>query len=77
MNTNIQMEDVQIANFMIMDIMMKEDEQMFITGLVVVGDVEGFTMAHFTHTPMAVMKKLMPFWEVSTVQENIGATITA
>lgn len=61
------MEDLQIANFMIWDIWMKEEEQMFITGAVVVIDVKDFTMAHFTQMPLAVMKKLMPLWEVSSV----------
>lgn len=59
-----KMEDAQIANFMVWDLMMKEDEQMFITGMVLVVDVQDFTMAHFTQVPLPVMKKLSPFWEV-------------
>ncbi|XP_057368645.1 alpha-tocopherol transfer protein-like [Daphnia carinata] len=56
-------EDVQRVGFMLNEIMADEDEQMFITGLVVLIDMANFTMGHMTAMPMAAMKKLMPCWE--------------
>jgi hypothetical protein len=50
---------------MISEVLGDEDEQLFITGMVVLVDLEGFTMSHITSTPIAMMKKLMPCFEVS------------
>jgi hypothetical protein len=49
---------------MISEVLGDEDEQLFITGMVVLVDLEGFTMSHITSTPIAMMKKLMPCFEV-------------
>lgn len=49
---------------MINEILADEDEQMFITGMVMVCDCTGYTLGHFTQFPMAMMKKLMQCWEV-------------
>lgn len=49
---------------MVWDIMGDEEEQMFITGLVLLFDFTGYTMSHFTQVPLPMVKKLMPCWEV-------------
>jgi hypothetical protein len=50
---------------MISEVLGDEDEQLFITGMVVLVDLEGFTMSHVTSTPIALVKKLMPCFEVT------------
>jgi len=59
----MKMETVQRASFMVWDIMGDESEQMFITGMVLIFDFDGFTMNHFTQMPPSTVKKLMPCWE--------------
>jgi hypothetical protein len=49
---------------MISEIMSDEDEQFIITGMVILIDMDGFTMSHITSTPFSTMKKLMPCFEV-------------
>ena len=49
---------------MINEIISAEDEQMFITGVVILGDLKGFTMSHLTQMPFSMMKKLMQCYEV-------------
>lgn len=49
---------------MVFEIMGSEEEQMFITGMVLIFDLKDYTMNHFTHMPPSVVKKLMPCWEV-------------
>ncbi|XP_046459118.1 alpha-tocopherol transfer protein-like [Daphnia pulex] len=56
-------EDIQRVGLMISELLCDEDEQLFITGMVVLVDLEGFTMSHVTSTPIAMMKKLMPCFE--------------
>ena len=59
-----QGEDMQRANFMISEIMGYEEEQMFITGLLVLCDLKDFTLSHFTQMSISTFKKLMQFYEV-------------
>jgi hypothetical protein len=49
---------------MVAEVLGDEDEQLFITGLVALADLEGFTIGHITSMPLALVKKLMPLWEV-------------
>ncbi|XP_046459137.1 retinol-binding protein pinta-like isoform X2 [Daphnia pulex] len=56
-------EQVHKANFMISEVMCDEDEQLFITGMAVLIDLEGFTLSHITATPLAMMKKLGPCFQ--------------
>ena len=58
------MEVVQRASFMVSEVLGCEEEQMFITGIVLMFDFSGFGLDHFTAMPMAMMKKLKPCWEV-------------
>ena len=59
----IKIELIQRVSFMVWEILGDEDEQMFITGMVLIFDMEGFTMSHFAQMPMSMAKKLMPCWE--------------
>ena len=55
---------MQRANFMVSEIMGYEEEQMFITGLLVLCDLKDFTLSHFTQMSISTFKKLMQFYEV-------------
>ena len=55
---------MQRANFMISEIMGHEEEQMFVTGLIVLCDLQDFTLSHFTQMSISTFKKLMQFYEV-------------
>ncbi len=63
-----QVEYVQRVNFMVWEIMAAEEEQMFITGMLLLCDMNGYTMNHFTQMPLATVKKLMPCWEVCIIR---------
>ena len=49
---------------MVWDIMSDEDEQMFVTGMILLFDFSNYGMNHFTAMPLSMVKKLMPCWEV-------------
>lgn len=57
-------EVIDKANFMISDTMGREDEQMFVTGMVIIVDVQGFSLNHLTQKPLALFKKQMYFLQV-------------
>ena len=50
---------------MISEVMSVLDETMFITGIVMIIDLEGFTLSHLMHRPLAIIKKHMRFNIVS------------
>ena len=52
----IQIEQVQRASFMVWEIMAKEEEQMFVTGMHLIFDLKDFTMGHFTNMPLSTVK---------------------
>jgi len=54
-------EDVEKVSFMVGEVMAKDDEQFPITGIVVIIDMEGFTLDHLTHRPLSITKKQMKF----------------
>ena len=60
----ISMEVVQKASFMVNEIMGVESEQMFITGIVVVIDYQGFSMSHVADMPFTLIKKMNSCMEV-------------
>ena len=49
---------------MVSEVLGDEDEQLFITGMVVLVDFTGFTMNHVTSTPLSMIKKMMPCFQV-------------
>ena len=61
-------EDIEKANFMISDVMVLEDEQLFVTGMVIIYDCEGFTMNHFTQRPLSMTKKHMYYLQVLQIK---------
>ncbi|KAI9559252.1 hypothetical protein GHT06_016041 [Daphnia sinensis] len=56
-------EHIQRVGFMVSEVLGDEDEQLFITGMVVLIDLSDFGMNHFTSMPLPVIKKLMPCFE--------------
>ncbi|XP_046459123.1 alpha-tocopherol transfer protein-like isoform X1 [Daphnia pulex] len=59
----MKIENIQRASFMVWDIMSDEDEQMFVTGMLLLFDFSDYGMNHFTAMPLSMIKKLMPCWE--------------
>ena len=49
---------------MVQEIAGAEDEQMFITGCLLLCDLKDFTMSHFTQMPISMIKKLTQCFEV-------------
>jgi CRAL/TRIO domain len=56
-------EVIQRVSFMVWELFCHEEEQMFITGAVLILDMEGYTISHFTQLPMSLAKKLQLCWE--------------
>ncbi len=54
-------EMIQRASFMVSELDARDSEQMFLTGLVLLFDYQGFTFSHFTSFSPAMIKKLMPW----------------
>ena len=57
-------EDIEKANFMVSDIMGLESEQMFIKGIVVIFDMDGFTTSHLTQKPLSLSRKQYQYLQV-------------
>ena len=68
-------EDVEKVSFMVGEVMAKDDEQFPITGIVVIIDMEGFTLDHLTHRPLSITKKQMKFLTVFGLLLIIYSTI--
>lgn len=60
-------EDIEKANFMVLDIMGREEEQMFVTGMVIIVDCHGYTLNHFTQRPLALSKKQLCFLQSAPI----------
>jgi len=58
-------EDVEKVNFMVSDVMGLDEEQMFLTGIVIIVDLEGYSLSHVTQRPLAVTKKHMHYLQVT------------
>ena len=56
---------------MVFEVMAKEEEQMFVTGMLLLFDLSNFGMNHFTAMPISMVKKLMPCWEVKYYGDRI------
>jgi len=54
-------QDIEKANFMVSDVMGLQDEQLFITGMVIIIDFSGYSFGHLTQRPLAVTKKWLQF----------------
>jgi len=53
--------DIEKANFMVSEIMGTEDEEIFFRGLVMIIDMEGYSLGHMTQRPLAVTKNHLQF----------------
>jgi len=53
--------DIEKSNFMISEVMGILDETTFITGIVLIIDLEGFNLNHLIHRPLGIIKKYMRF----------------
>jgi len=62
--TKISPELVHKASFMVWNVVFDEEEQMFTSGVVLIFDLDGFSIDHFIGMPIALAKKIMPCWEV-------------
>lgn len=58
------MDEVFRATHLISDIMVEEDEQMSITGVVQLLDLQGVTAAHALQMSPPLVKKAMTIWQV-------------
>lgn len=58
------MDEVFKATHLISDIMVDEDEQMSITGVVQILDLKGVTAAHALQMSPPLVKKAMTIWQV-------------
>ena len=56
--------DIEKSNFMISEVMGILDETTFITGIVLIIDLEGFNLNHLIHRPLGIIKKYMRFNQV-------------
>ena len=56
---------------MVFEVMAKEEEQMFVTGMLLLFDLSNFGMNHFTAMPISMVKKLMPCWEVILLDNSL------
>jgi len=56
--------DIEKANFMVSEIMGTEDEEIFFRGLVMIIDMEGYSLGHMTQRPLAVTKNHLQFLQV-------------
>ena len=61
----IVMSAMQKVNFMVFEVMNAAEEQMFITGIVLLFDFGGYTMSHFMAFPLSDIKKSKLCWEVN------------
>jgi len=59
----IVMSAMQKVNFMVFEVMNAAEEQMFITGIVLLFDFGGYTMSHFMALPLSDIKKSKLCWE--------------
>lgn len=60
--------DVEKANFMVSEVMSLLDETMFITGMVLIVDLHGYTVSHLTQRSLPMLKKYMRFNQALPVQ---------
>lgn len=60
----VSMDEVIRTCSILFDLVMEEDEQCSVTGMVLAGDCEGLTLSHAMAFTPAHAKKSMVFWQV-------------
>lgn len=66
----VSMDDIMKLGSMIFDVLLEEDEQASVTGVVIAGDCTGLTLAHAVAYTPAMAKKSMVLWQVMEVEEG-------
>ncbi|GJQ86158.1 hypothetical protein Trydic_g13438 [Trypoxylus dichotomus] len=59
----VKMETIFKVNMMLADIMVREDDQCLIGGLIIFNDTTGITLSHMTHMTPSIAKKSMTYWQ--------------
>ena len=67
-----RVEDIEKANFMVSDVMGLEDEQVFITGIVIIIDFDGYSFGHLTRRPLAITMKWLKFLQVRKQSDSVA-----
>ena len=65
----IRPELVHKVSFMVWNVVFDEEEQMFTSGVVLIFDLDGFSVDHFMGMPIALAVKIAPCWEVSVAHQ--------
>jgi hypothetical protein len=50
---------------MVAEVLAYEEPVIFITGVVVIVDFDGYTLSHLTHRPLSFMKKQAKYFQVT------------
>ena len=58
-------EDLEKANFMVMECLYKNEERATVGGVITIFDMEGVTRFHLLHKPFNLLKKHMKFIQVT------------
>ena len=67
---NHRPEDLEKANFMVMECLAKKEERITIGGLVILFDMKGISMAHMMHKPLHMVKKQLKYIQVKHYLEQ-------
>lgn len=67
----VKVEDLEKASGMVAEVLAYEEPLIFVTGVVVVVDFEGYSLGHLTHRPLSFMKKQAKYFQVLTIDWNI------
>jgi hypothetical protein len=61
----VKVEDLEKASGMVAEVLAYEEPVIFITGVVVIVDFEGYSLSHLTHRPLSFMKKQAKYFQVA------------
>jgi hypothetical protein len=61
----VKVEDLETASGMVAEVLAYEEPVIFITGVVVIVDFEGYSLSHLTHRPLSFMKKQAKYFQVA------------
>jgi hypothetical protein len=61
----VKVEDLEKASGMVAEVLAYEEPVIFITGVVVIVDFDGYTLSHLTHRPLSFMKKQAKYFQVT------------
>lgn len=67
----VKVEDLEKTSGMVTEVLAYEEPYIFVTGVVVVVDFEGYTLNHLTHRPLSFMKKQAKYFQVCAIYYEI------